>query len=87
MKLYLRGDDAFASPDIYEYLEENDILYAIRTKANDNLYSETEHLMTRPVGRPSKKPKVFFHAFSYRTASWDRPFQMRLSGFCGMLAD
>jgi hypothetical protein len=26
--------------------------------------------MTRPVGRPSKKPKVFFHDFSYRAASW-----------------
>ena len=29
--------------------------------------------MTRPVGRPSKKPKVFFHAFSYRAASWKKP--------------
>jgi len=26
--------------------------------------------MTRPVGRPSRKPKVFFHAFSYQAASW-----------------
>ena len=26
--------------------------------------------MTRPVGRPSRKPKVYFHAFSYRAASW-----------------
>ena len=29
--------------------------------------------MTRPVGRPSKKPKVCFHAFSYRAASWKKP--------------
>jgi len=29
--------------------------------------------MTRPVGRPSRKPKVFFHAFSYRAASWKKP--------------
>ena len=34
-KLYLRGDAAFASPDIYEYLEENSVLYAIRVKANN----------------------------------------------------
>jgi len=69
-KLYLRGDAAFAIPDIYEYLEDNSILYAIRLKANNNLYREIEHLMTRPVGRPSRKPKVYFHAFSYRAASW-----------------
>ena len=72
-KLYLRGDAAFASPDIYEYLEDNSVLYAIRLKANNNLYREIDHLMTRPVGRPSRKPKVFFHAFSYRAASWKSP--------------
>lgn len=71
-KLYLRGDAAFASPDIYEYLEDKGILYAIRLKANNNLYREIEHLMTRPVGRPSRKPKTFFHAFSYRAASWKK---------------
>jgi len=68
-KLYLRGDAAFAIPDVYEYLDKG-ILYAIRLKANNNLYREIDHLMTRPVGRPSKKPKVIFHDFSYRAASW-----------------
>jgi len=69
-KLYLRGDAAFASPDVYEYLEGKGILYAVRIPANDVLYDEIDHLMTRPVGRPSRKPKVFFHDFSYRAASW-----------------
>ena len=68
-KLCLRGDAAFAIPDVYEYLDKG-ILYAIRLKANNNLYREIDHLMTRPVGRPSKKPKVIFHDFSYRAASW-----------------
>ena len=72
-KLYLRGDAAFASPDIYEYLEDNSILYAIRLKANNNLYQKIDHLMTRPVGRPPRKPVVLFHSFSYRAASWDMP--------------
>ena len=69
-KLYLRGDAAFAIPDIYEYLEGKGVLYAIRLPANQVLYREIDHLMTRPVGRPSRKPKVFFHDFSYRAASW-----------------
>lgn len=71
-KLYFRGDAAFASPDMYEYLEEEGILYAIRIKANNKLYEKIEHLMTRPVGRPPKKPQIFFHDFSYRAASWKK---------------
>ena len=31
------------------------------------------HLLTRPVGRPSHKPKVFYESFSYQAQSWDRP--------------
>ena len=30
------------------------------------------HLLKRPVGRPSKRPKVFYHAFRYQAKSWDR---------------
>ena len=71
-KLYFRGDAAFASPDMYEYLEDEGILYAIRIPANDVLYEDIDHLMTRPVGRPSKKPKVFLYSFSYRAGSWDK---------------
>lgn len=71
-KLYFRADAAFASPKVYEYLEDKGILYAIRIKANNRLYDHVEHLMTRPVGRPSAKPKAFYHDFSYRAASWKR---------------
>jgi Transposase DDE domain group 1 len=28
--------------------------------------------MKRPVGRPSKKPKVIYHSFRYQAKSWDR---------------
>ena len=28
-------------------------------------------LLKRPVGRPSKKPKVFYHSFGYRAGSWE----------------
>jgi len=72
-KLYFRGDAAFASPGVYEYLEDNRILYAIRLPANRVLSSEIEHLTTRPVGRPPKKPRVSYHEFNYRAASWDKP--------------
>ena len=55
-KIYFRGDAAFASPDMYEYLEEKKVLYAMRIKANNKLHEKIDHLMTRPAGRPSLKP-------------------------------
>jgi hypothetical protein len=71
-KVYYRGDAAFASPDIYEYLEEKGILYAIRLKYNTILEEHVRPLLIRPVGRLPKKPRVFYHDFLYRAVSWDR---------------
>jgi hypothetical protein len=72
VRKYFRGDAAFAKPEIYEYLEEKGLLYAIRLPANDVLYDEIKHLLTRPVGRPSRKPVVWFHDFKYQAASWQK---------------
>jgi hypothetical protein len=66
IRKYFRGDAAFAKPEIYEYLEEKGLLYAIRLPANDLLDAEIKHLLTRPVGRPSRKPVVWFHDSSTR---------------------
>ena len=60
---YFRGDAAFAKPEMYEYWEAKDFLYAIRLPANDVLQAEVEHLLTRAVGRPPRKPIVWFADF------------------------
>ena len=73
LERFFRGDAAFASPDIYEYLESEDFSYAIRLPANQVLCRKIEQLMARPVGRPSHKPKVFHHSFKYQAQSWQRP--------------
>ena len=73
IRKYFRGDAAFAKPEIYEYLEENSLLYAIRLPANERLYEKIRHLLTRPVGRPPEKPIVSLYEFMYQAASWDRP--------------
>ncbi|MHC4643841.1 MAG: IS1380 family transposase [Planctomycetota bacterium] len=67
---YFRGDAAFANPDIYRLLETEGYYYAIRLKGNNILQSHIEHLLTRPVGRPPKKPIVQYHSFRYQAASW-----------------
>ena len=69
---FFRGDAAFANPALYRLLEKEGYRYAIRLKANAVLEREIEHLLTRPVGRPSHKPKVFYHSFQYQAKSWQR---------------
>jgi hypothetical protein len=72
VRLYFRGDAAFASPDIYEYLEAEGILYAIRLPANKVLQESIAHLLRRPVGRPPNHVRRFYASFSYQAGSWDR---------------
>ena len=72
IRRFFRGDAAFANPDIYAFLEEEEYGYAIRLPANQNLQSAIEHLLTRPVGRPSRAPKVFYENFMYQAKSWDQ---------------
>ena len=41
-------------------------------KGNVVLVRQIEHLLTRPVGRPSHKSNVFYHSFQYQAKSWQR---------------
>ena len=70
---FFRGDAAFANPALYRLLEKEGYHYAIRIKANAVLEREIEHLLIRPVGRPSRRPKVFYHSFQYQAKSWHQP--------------
>ena len=54
-------------------LETESYRYAIRIAANAVLEREIDHLLTRPMGRPSRKPKVFYHSFQYQVKSWHQP--------------
>ena len=73
IRLYFRADAAFAKPEIYEDLEERVFLYAIRLPTNQILQKKIQHLLTRPVGRPTRKPIVLYGDFKYQAASWDKP--------------
>jgi len=72
IRQYFRGDAAFAKPELYEYLEENGFLYAIRLPSNDILQRLIQILLTRPVGRPPRKPIVLYGDFMYQADSWDK---------------
>src|SRR6516165_6637832 len=49
-RIYFRADAAFAMPEVYEFLEAEQIKYAIRLPANQVLQSRIGYLLTRPVG-------------------------------------
>jgi hypothetical protein len=69
-QVVFRADAAFAKPEIYEALEGRGVKYAIRIPANDSLERDIAELLTRPVGRPSHKPVVWYKSFLYQAASW-----------------
>jgi hypothetical protein len=69
-EVVFRADAAFAKPEIYEALEKREVRYAIRLPANAGLERDIEELLTRPVGRPSHKPIVWYKGFLYQAASW-----------------
>ena len=71
--VYFRADAAFAMPEVYEYLEDNRVLYAIHIKSNAVLERRIENLLRRRVGRPSNRPVVSYESFQYQAKSWDRP--------------
>jgi len=48
VRLYFRGVAAFASPDLYEYLEAEDTLYAIRLPANKVLHQTIVRQIMQP---------------------------------------
>jgi hypothetical protein len=73
IRKFFRGDAAFAIPELYSFLEGENYGYAIRLKSNAVLERQIQHLLTRPVGRPPKKPVVCYHDFMYQAASWDQP--------------
>ena len=72
VRLYFRGDAAFASPEIYDYLEAEGFLYAIRLSKNQSLQESIAHLLTRSVGRPPNRVQRYYASFSYQAGSWDR---------------
>ncbi len=65
-----RADAAFAQPEVYEALEKRGAKYAIRIPANDALLRDISELLTRPVGRPSHDPVVWYKGFLHQAESW-----------------
>jgi len=73
LRQQFRGAAGFARPEIYEYLEEHEFLYAIRLPANAVLERAIEPCLERPEELEPWQPVVTYHNFAYRAGTWDRP--------------
>jgi hypothetical protein len=56
--------------DLLTQEENRGVKYAMRIPANDSLERDIAELLTRPVGRPTLKPVVWYTSFLYQAASW-----------------
>ena len=73
LRLLFRGDAAFAKPELYEYLEQGKVGYAIRLPANQVIQEQIQPLLERPTEWPSREPIVSYHDFAYQAQSWHLP--------------
>ena len=72
-QLWLRGDAAFAAPEVYEFCEEHRITYFIRLPSNSVLKRLIAPHLKRPAGPP---PESGVHVkvieFEYQAESWKK---------------
>ena len=79
IKLLLRGDSGFATPELYKQCEENGVSYVIRLKENATLCKEASFLVER-LDEITRKNKVdyavVYDEFMYQAYSW--PYKRRV---------
>ena len=79
IRILLRGDSGFATPDLYKQCEENGASYVIRLKGNGILREKASHLVDE-LDETTKNNKVDYAAvhgeFMYKAGSW--PYERRV---------
>lgn len=79
LPLYLRGDSGFASPSLYEALEDNDCKYAIRLKLNQTLLkyaADADEALIDATRFNQIDYAVTYGKFMYQANGWLHPCQV-----------
>src|SRR5690625_3556380 len=80
IKIIIRGDSGFATPELYKLCEELGADYVIRLKANQRLQriaAEFESQITSEIDI-HEGYHVYFREFTYKAASWDKSRKVML---------
>ena len=75
IELILRGDSGFACPELYALLEEYQVKYIIRLKANNLLYQQSQHVekaFYEAFNQDYTKTHALYEDFFYEAGSWDK---------------
>ena len=73
IRILLRGDSGFATPDLYKQCEENGTSYIIRLKENGILRGKASHLvdeLDEITGNNNVDYAVVYGEFMYKAGSW-----------------
>ena len=79
IRILLRGDNGFATPDLYRQCEENGTSYVIRLKENGILREKASHLVNKldEITWDNKVDyAVVYGEFMYKAGSW--PYERRV---------
>ena len=68
VRLYFRGDAAFASPEMYEYLEAEGFLYAIRLSKRTRFCRKASHICSRDPS--AARPTMFALLRQLQLSGW-----------------
>ena len=80
IRILLRGDSGFATPDLYKQCEENGTSYVIRLKENGILRKKASYLVDELDGITKNNKvdyAVAYGEFMYRASSW--PYERRVA--------
>jgi len=81
---FLRGDSGFASPEIYEFCENQNLTYTIKMKRTGNVLGEAEIYFNEKVKpkitanleskteKTEKTENIFYHSYQYQAQSWEK---------------
>ena len=76
IQLYARADSGFATPELYDLFEDNDVKYAIRLKINKKLLelaADKDEALTKVTRQNMIDYAVTYGEFEYQAASWRAP--------------
>lgn len=76
IQLSARGDSGFATPELYDLFEDNDVKYAIRLKVNKTLMKlaqEQDEALTKATRDNMIDYAVTYGEFYYQASSWRAP--------------
>ena len=76
IQLYARGDSGFATPELYDLFEDNDVKYAIRLKVNNTLLKlaqEADEALTQATRYNMIDYAVTYGEFFYQASTWRAP--------------